>query len=458
MKATYEDLKKWISEWEGPALEFKTNVHKNIGETVSAFANTYGGLIVFGVAPNKGLKGISDPDAESRILRQVLDNCKPNPKPDQEFLRHEGKTFIILKLEPFPYSQNPCFYGDLCYIRQGTTNLKLTGDDLIEFLKKRSLLNFEELKNRATLKDLNFDKITELLKRRGTNTGELKQEDYKRILTGLNVANYESEFFLKNVALFFFAKEPQSFFNNLEVRIVKYAGLEPEIGQIKFDKRIYGTVPDLVNKTFDSIVENTEHSYSIVGTQRKEAPQYPPEALRELITNAIGHRDYFTSKEVLVEIFSDRLQITNPGGLLTGQNITNFDKTPQHRNPITYRLLRDFGLGEGLGLGIRLIRKQCREARLPDPEFYELGNVFQVVLYNKNSTKKRYSIDFENPRQRQLMAYLEKNKSIKTEQYSKLVGVSQPTAVNDLNELVKQGKVRKIGKFRGAYYELENFK
>lgn len=458
MTFTYSDLERWVSEWEGPALEFKASVQKDIGETISAFANTYGGIIVFGVSSKKELKGLANPDEESRRLRQILDNCKPNPKPEEDFIRHEGKTFIILKLEPFPYSQNPCFYSDFCFIRQGTTNLRLSGENLIEFLKKRALLNFEESKSKATLRDLDFGKVNELLKKRNISVEGLKHENYKSILSGLNVANYNGEFFLKNVALFFFAREPQKFFSNLEVRVVKYAGVEPDISLIKLDKRVYGTIPELVNQTFDVVVENTEKTYSIVGTERKETPEYPLKALRELLTNALGHRDYFTSKEVLAEIFQDRLQITNPGGLLAGQNIGNFDKTPQHRNPITYRLLRDFGLGEGLGLGIRLIRRLCREAKLPDPEFYEIGNAFQAILYNKNSTKKRYLADFENPRQRQLMAYLENNKSIKTEQYAKLVGVSQPTAVKDLNELAKQGKIKKIGKTRGASYEIENFK
>lgn len=458
MTFAYSDLKRWVSEWEGPALEFKTSVQKGIGKTISAFANTYGGLVVFGVSPMKELKGLANPDEESKRLRQILDNCKPNPKPEQEFITYEGKTFIILKLEPFPYSQNPCFYGDLCYIRQGTTNLKLSSWDLIEFLKKRAILNYEESKSKASLKDLDFEKLNNFLKKRKISTSGLNKEDYKRILVGLTVANYNGEFFLKSVALFFFAKEPQRFFNNLEVRIVKYSGSEPELGAIKFDKRVYGTLPELINQAFYLTVENVEKTLTLVGAERKEIIEYPADAIREIITNAIGHRDYFQAKEVLIEIFEDRLQITNPGGLMAGQNIKNFDKTPQHRNPITYRLLRDFGLGEGLGLGIRLIRRKCREARLPDPEFYEIGNAFQAVLYNRSSAKKKYLPEFVSQRQKQLLAYLQRNKIIKAAQYAKLVGISKPTAVTDLNELIKQGKIRKIGKFRGAYYELENVK
>lgn len=458
MTVTFSDLQRWVSEWEGPALEFKSTVQKNIGETISAFANTYGGLVVFGVSPKKELKGLTNPDEESKRLRQILDNCKPNPKPEQEFLRHEGKTFIVLKLEPFTYSQNPCFYGDLCYIRQGTTNLKLSGDSLIEFLKKRAILNFEESKSKAAMADLDMDKLNKFLEKRKITISDLKEEDYKRILVGLTVANYNGDFFLKNAALFFFAKEPQRFFSNLEVRIVKYAGSEPELGTIKLDKRVYGPLPDLIHQAFHLTAENVQKTLTLVGPERKEIIEYPPDALRELITNSIGHRDYFQAKEVLIEIFEDRLQITNPGGLMAGQNIKNFDRSPQHRNPITYRLLRDYGLGEGLGLGVRLIRRKCREARLPDPEFYEIGNAFQAVLYNRSSAKKKYLPEFVSQRQKQLLVYLQRNNTIKAAQYAKLVGVSKPTAVTDLNELIKQGKIRKIGKFRGAYYELENVK
>lgn len=453
MAFTFQDLQKWVNEWEGPALEFKSSVQKNVGETISAFANTYGGIIVFGVGSKNELKGLANPDEESRRLRQIMDACKPNPKPEQEFIRHQEKTFIVLKLEPFPYSQNPCFYGTHCFVRQGTTNLELTGENLIELLKRRTILNCEESKSKATINDLSLEKLNAYLKKRNIDTDNFSEEDYKRILAGLSAANYNGEFYLKNVALFFFAKEPKKHFPNLEVRLVKYGATEPEIAAIKLDKRLDGTIPELIKTTFNHVLENSGKTFTIVGPERKEVSNYPPDALRELLTNALGHRDYFDSKDVLVELFEDRLQITNPGGLLAGQNISNFDKTPQHRNPITYRLLRDYGLGEGLGLGVRLIRRQCREMQLPDPEFYEIGNAFQAVLYNKASEKKRNKADFENDRQKQLLAYLKRNKTIKASQYEKIAGISNPTAVNDLNELTKQGKIKRIGTYRGAYYQ-----
>ncbi|MFH1200645.1 MAG: RNA-binding domain-containing protein [Candidatus Micrarchaeota archaeon] len=459
MGFSFSDLQRWVEEGEGPALEFKSSVQKSAGESISAFANTYGGIIVFGVdAKKKDFKGLANSDEESRRLREILDQCRPNPKPGQEFIKHERKTIIVLKIEPFPYSHNPCFYSKRCWVRQGTTNLELAGEDLIDFLKKRTLLNFEESRGNASLKDLDFDKIERLLKARKIDSKGWKNEEMQRFLAAINVANYNGEFFLKNAALLFFAKEPQKFFSNLEVRIVKYAGTEPELGVLKLDKRIQGTVPEMIDASLDAVLENAGKTFKLSGLKRREVPDYPREALREVFTNALGHRDYSDGQGVLVELFEDRLQVTNPGGLLNGQTIANFDKTPQHRNPIAYRLLRDFGFGEGLGLGVRLIRRQLREVKLPDPEFYNFGNMFQVKLYGRASGKKRFPAGGENKRQTQALAFLEKNRSLKAAEYAKLVGVSVPTAVADLNELAKQGKIRKIGKFRGAYYELETLK
>ena len=454
---TYTDLQRWIAEWEGPALEFKSSVQTKSGETISAFANTYGGTLVFGVneANRKAPDGLPNPDDESKHLRNLLDQCHPNPRPEQQFLRHGGKTFIILKIESFPQSFNPCFFGKKCFIRQGTTNLELAGEDLIGFLRKRTLLNYEESRASATLKDLDLDKVRKLLKARGSEIGTLDEANLKRTLSGLKVAAQNGEFYLKNAALLFFAKDPQSLGFNMEVRVVKYDGKGPELSAVRLDKRLADTIPELTAKTFDLVSENVGKNYSLDGPERKAVLDYPEQSLREAITNAIGHRDYYDSNGILVEIFNDRLQITNPGGLLAGQTIENFDRTPQHRNPICYRLLDDLRLGEGLGQGVRKIRDQFRERGLPDPQFIQLGNMFQVIFHNQSSKRPRKQVLHENTRQAAILTYLKTNPKLKTGKYAKVAGVSVPTILRDLAGLIKQGKVRKIGRYRGAYYELE---
>ena len=174
--------------------------------------------------------------------------------------------------------------------------------------------------------------------------------------------------------------------------------------------------------------------------------------LSEAITNAVGHRDYFDSNYVLAEVYSDRMQLTNPGGLLQGQTILNFYNLPKHRNPLTYQFLHDLGYGEGLGTGIRRIMKYMGEAKLPDPEFHNLGSSFRAILYNASGGRVKRPVNLINKRQAEALSFLKANKSFKLKDYAKLVDVSQPTAMKDINELIAQGLVHKVGKFRGAFY------
>jgi ATP-dependent DNA helicase RecG len=456
MVVTFSEIKRWIVDWESPTSEFKTKVDKEVGKTICAFANSSGGTIVFGVNAKKELLGIRDTDEESKLLRSVLDSCKPRPNMEQSFVKDDAqeKTLIAVKIEPFPLSQSACFFEGRCYVRQGTTNIRLEAEDLISFLKNRAVLDFEEQKTAAKLDDINLQKLGTFFKLRDIPEENLKGDKLKRMLAGLHVANYDGDFYIKNVALMFFAKDPKLFFTNLEVRVVKYSGVEPALDKIEFDNRLEGTIPELIEKTFILVSANIGKQYTIVGTKREELITYPENALREVITNALGHRDYFNTQCVLIEIFQDRMQVTNPGGLLYGQTIKNWDKTPQHRNPICYQMLQVLGYGEGLGLGIRLIRKSMREHGMPDPEFNFLGNSFRIILYNERSSRRVLPINFENERQKQALSYLKEKHTIKSAEYAKMFSVSQPTATNDLNELVKQGKIKKVGKYRGAYYSM----
>ena len=101
------------------------------------------------------------------------------------------------------------------------------------------------------------------------------------------------------------------------------------------------------------------------------------------------------------------------------------------------------------------VRRQFKESKLPKPEFDDISGMFRAVVYNGASSVKRHEAVFEGERQKQVLAYLDKNKKAKAKDLAEIMGVSNPALLKDLRELMKQGKVRKIGKFRGAYYELD---
>ncbi|MDE1861138.1 MAG: putative DNA binding domain-containing protein, partial [Candidatus Micrarchaeota archaeon] len=288
MATSFEDIKKWVADWEGPTLEFKSGVGKNVGKSICAFANTSGGTVVLGIGPTKQFTGIENPDKTSQDIHGLLENCKPKPNVKQEFVKEDGKTYIVLTVAQFSLSEGACFFEKQCFIRQGTTNICLDGNDLINFLKNKAILNFEEQRTTAKLEQINNGKLEILFKKRNIPEENLKGEKLKHMMAVLHMANYNGEFYIKNAGLMFFANEPGLYFANLQVRIVKYSGAEPELDKIELDSRIQGTIPELIDQTFSQILKNTGKQYTISGTKREEHTTYPQNALREVITNAVG--------------------------------------------------------------------------------------------------------------------------------------------------------------------------
>jgi Predicted transcriptional regulator containing an HTH domain and an uncharacterized domain shared with the mammalian protein Schlafen, COG2865 len=254
MQYAIPDLRRFVAEGEGPALEFKQGVGEEIGRTISAFANTYGGIIVIGVSTKGELAGVEEADKTSQKLRNIIERCKSAPKMEQQFISESGKTFIMLKVEPTDPLHAPCSFDGRFYIRLGSTNKQLDAEELIELLKNRSLLSFESGRCNATIDDLDPIKIEAVLNRRDSKVNVKDKAQLRGALVGLNVAGGNGEFFLKNVALMFFAKDPTRFMPNLKVRVVKYAGEEPALTAIKSDERFQDTLPELIEKAYKSSV------------------------------------------------------------------------------------------------------------------------------------------------------------------------------------------------------------
>jgi ATP-dependent DNA helicase RecG len=178
--------------------------------------------------------------------------------------------------------------------------------------------------------------------------------------------------------------------------------------------------------------------------------------LREAVVNAVVHRDYFSYDAIQINIFDDRIEMSNPGGLPDGLTTEFFGKRSVRRNPITYRLLRDCGFVEGLGTGVPRMISEMRKSGLRDPEFHFESGFFVVVLRNaKRMMKPIEGMNDLNPRQILALEYLRQNKTLKSKTYANMNNVSSPTAIKDLNELAKFKYIRKVGTYRGGYYILK---
>lgn len=457
-----EELRIILTQLEGSGLEFKKSAHfiEPISHSICAFANSGGGLLILGVESTNGknsVHGIENKDEAYQKLTRALQTLSIKPQIEYEEHKIDTALVIIVKV-PALSPGELCFFGNRVYIRQGSINLEIKNKELVEFLKSRGIISFEEKRSTAKVSDLSEEKISRHLINRTGKKLVIGGPQVETLLQSLGIANAVGDFYIKNVGVLAFAKDIIKFFSNCEVRIVKYKGRIPTLETREYDMRLVDTVPELLEKAFGVVKEKAGISARLVDGKRVEMPMIPDKVLREALTNAVGHRDYFDPNGILVEIFDDRLQITNPGTLLPGQTINNFAELRRHRNPILHRILNDEGWGDGLNLGVRAIVSIMREEHMPDPKFEDLGGFFRITLYGPLSDKIVRSEGQITEAQRKAIKYLENHTSITAPYYADIAGVSHPTGIKYLNDLVRQGILKRVGNRRSSKYILDKVK
>lgn len=442
---------------ESASLEFKSSLEfrEDISKTICAFANTVGGYLIVGVDPKKHqVIGVQNNDHQYRQIPSIISVLHPRPHYADYEMDYNDKKLIVIRTEPLPLV-DVCFFKKIAYRRVGSVNEEISGGALVRFLQQRGTVSFEENKSAAKIEDLSVEKINSLLKKRGIKIEDHKPLSIPSILASLSVANNVGDFYLKNAAVLFFVTTIERYLSNAEIRIVKYRGKEKTIEARQEDFRMYDTLPELLSRSYKDVLQKAGKFGRIIDGTREEISMVPEIVLREALTNAVGHRDYFDPNGILIEIFDDRVEITNPGGLLPGQTLKNLPEMRRHRNPIIYRLLNDSQWGEGLNLGIKSMYRIMRQNKLPDPLFEDLGGMFKLTLYGLLSDKKHRPYGVISVRQGKAVEHLKKHEWLSAPVYSKMAGVSHPTGIVDLNDLAAQGVIKKVGRGRSTKYTLD---
>lgn len=436
-------------ESESLGLELKQTVEnfKEISKAACAFANAVGGKIIIGISNDGRVYGVANGELDSLQQRSEGAVQQVSPTPFHKILVEKRENKKIVVIEIYQIGQGAfCTFGGIVYYRSGSLNVKLEGRTLQDYLVKRHILSFDEMAARATINDIDANTVKEFLQKRSPSV-TFKENQLADTIVNLGVAQKNGELIIKNSAILLFAKKTSQFPQN-EVKLVRFKGTQPiDIIDTQF---VNETITQNLKEAENFIKKNTQMAFKIEKLERKEIPEYPTKVIREALVNALAHRDYFSKDATQINIFDDRIEFLNPGTLPNGLSIQILGTLSIARNPLTYRLMRDIGLVEGLATGIPRIRSELKSAGFPQPRFEELGSFFRVTIYNKNWLDHSEL----NERQKRVLAYLEKNHSITTTTLKKLTGVSNPAAVADLNKLTLKGLVKKIGKTRGAYYTL----
>lgn len=468
---TEEELAHLIAEGEGPYLEFKAARVKpaTLARTLVAFANSGGGCIVIGIDDaTRQPTGIPNREiALDSIYRAAsLDCCQPAISISVEERTYQGQPVFVVAV---PYQPREMFTTDgRVLVRRGTKNVPALPHQITALASRRGQLHYEaETPPGATLGDLDLGLLegyrATYEKKRGRR---LMLSDLKLLEHLGAIVHRKGEPCPTVAGLLIFGRDVWRHVPQSRLSIVRYPG--PAITRNILDAReLEGGVPDMIDQATDYLSERLQvgaiRDVRRFGPRREDVPEYPLPALREIITNALAHREYqIRGARVILKWFSDRIEVSNPGELMEPLTpATIYTTRPVHRNPNLMQMLYGYGYVEGYGDGLPMVRTLFEEhpLRPPLPRFEEVPGSVVVTLYAADLSElageeqeTRWAEMRLNERQVQAMLYLTTHGSITNREYRKLTGVGRDTAHRELRELVRKGLIQRRGQGRMIHY------
>ena len=451
-----EQLKELIRGGESAKVEFKgsLNLSEPIGKTISGLSNASGGTLIIGITDSGEIKGVElGENTLEQLANRIKQHTDPKIYPAISTKNIDGKYLVIIEVNES--QEKPVFYRNRAYKRVGKSTHKLNSSEIRNLAKNSGEKTFwdEQICERATIKDIDEEKVKAFL-RTAENKRELDigYDSIEEVLRKLDVLRDDG---LTNTGALMFTKEPQRFFLQSETKCGRFKGTTTKefIDMAEFS----GPVHEQVDNAEKFVMKNIRKAAWIEPgkVERQEKWEYPLDAVREAITNAVVHRDYQSTSNVQVRIFDDRIEIWNPGSLPEGWTIDTLKEEHESKpfNPLLARMFFLIKYIEKWGRGTIDMVEDCIEHGIPEPEFEDTGTAI-VVTFRKKITEKLLKEKGLNERQIEAVKYVKKEGNIKNKKYRDLFDVSKRTAAYDLTELVDIGILRKEGKGKSTKYVL----
>lgn len=368
-------------------------------DTLSSFSNQPGGgIIIFGIDENGGYEvtGVYDAqDLQRKVMEQSL-QMEPIVRPLFTVAQIEDKLVVSAEISELDIYDKPCFYkgaGRLrgSYIRVGDSDQPMTEYEIYSYeaFKRRT---HDELRtvDRATMKNLSKDNVMEYLIKLRRQKQNLLNLDNERILETQGISQ---DGLPTLTGLMLLSEYPQEFFPQLSVTAMVVHG--KEIGELGNDgerfvdnKRIEGTITQMLENTLAFVRRNMKVKTIITDDgARADKPEYPIKAVREIILNALIHRDYSVHTDrspIRLVMYEDRLELENPGGLYGRITVDDLGKaSADTRNPYMAGALEIMIDTENRFSGIPTIVAELKKAGMPSPVFIDRRGVFKVIFYKK---------------------------------------------------------------------------
>ena len=348
---------------------------------------------------------------------------------------HETKQgdYIEIVVEPQP---NPVSCRGEYHYSSGSTKQELKGAALDKFLLGKQGKHWDGVPiPHVTIADLKQETF-DFFRKKGVKSNRLSEDvltDSNELL--LNNLKLTDGDYLKRAAVLLFHPDPEKFVTNAYVKI----GFFESDSDLRFQDEVHGNLFEQVEKTMELLfTKYIKAMISYDDIYRIETFEYPKEAVREAMLNAIAHKDYIGATPIQISVYKDKIMIWNYGELPENWTIDTLQKKHSsipHNLDISNAFFR-IGYIEAWGRGIRKMNEQCAAAGLPQPLYYYESSGFWVVFRKDLFNEEDLQAKGLNPRQIKAIMYVKEKGKITNKEYQEINQVSKRTANTDLSELV----------------------
>ena len=452
-----------IERGETRTVEFKKELPQDSSKwikTVVAFANGAGGKLLIGVSNKREIIGISQ-DTDIFALRDKISDtisqmCEPQIMFD--IYQESVKDKVLVVVEVFPGNDTPYFIksmgkenGTFIRLNATTRNADFTTLDELELRKKRRY--YDELPmSELAVTDSDIEYLCKDFSARAKTT--ITKESLLNMHLIQKIEN--SLVATKAYAIFLGKHDYLS-----RIQCARFKGTE----RVHFiDKKDFdGPLLEQIDGAYKFVLEHINMAIEINGIVHDEIYELPIQAIRELIINAVIHRNYMMNSSVQVAVYDDRVEISSPGSLYGSLTLQEaLSGRSSIRNKIVASVCEKLNVIEGWGTGLKRIIDFCKEKHVNPPDFLEIGDLLRVNFYRPSYSNIKQNDLINAPINApindpiNLFDLIKQNPSGSYEDYAQKLNVSTATIKRKIAELKAEGKIVRIGSNKSGYWETEN--
>lgn len=425
--------------YESEVVELKEIYTPDLKKEIISFANTNGGTILIGVQDNGNIFGIDNADF---VIQQIANSIRDSIRPDItmftniELLKYEDKTYIKLVVEqgtkrPYYLSEKGLKPSGV-YVRSGTTSAPASEDAIRMMIKATDGDTFET--NRSLIQELTFNSLSKEMEKRNFEFTEVQMK---------NLGILSSDSIFTNMGLLVSDQCKHS------IKFAVFQGTDKLI--FKDRKEFTGSLFEQLADAYKTIDFYNGTMASFHDLLRTDERDYPEDAVREALLNAIVHRDYCFSGSTLINLYANRLEIISLGGLVSGLSLkAAMLGASQPRNEKLANLFYRMKLIEAYGTGLSKIIS-CYKGLPAQPKFESVEGAFQVVLPNIHAQ----ALSGLNEKYIPIIKLFENKKEITRADAEVALGSGTTYAVTMMKEMLDKNLIAKVGKGRLTRYVMK---